>query len=132
MQAKRQGGPAARWFKQEEGRDPGFRPFIEAGRRRAALAVRVRELREKAGLSQGQLAERAGMHQPGIARMENARGASSTTLEKIAAALGCSLSVDFAPRRRRSVAASRMFAALAMRGKRSPADNFPKRSYLIG
>jgi HTH-type transcriptional regulator/antitoxin HipB len=95
--AKRQGIAASKWLKEEEGRDLGFRPFIEAGRRRAALAVRVRKIREAAGLSQAQLAERAGMHQPGIARVENARGASSTTLEKIAAALGCSLSVDRDP-----------------------------------
>lgn len=80
-------------------KDPDFPAYLERSRRRAALAMKIRTLREKAGLSQAQLAKRAGMYQPGIARIENGRSETSVeTLEKVATALGCSLVVDLAPK----------------------------------
>lgn len=82
-------------------KNPAFTAYLERGRRRAALAMKIRGLREKAGLSQSQLAKKAGMHQPGIARIENGRSETSVeTLDKVAAALGCSLVVDLEPRSR--------------------------------
>lgn len=53
------------------------------------VGATIRKLREKAGLSQVQLAERAGLPQPHLSRLENAaHTATHVTLEKIAAALG--------------------------------------------
>jgi len=78
------------------------RPEVAAGYERARLrfelagAVRVR--REELGWSQRQLAERAGMTQPGVARFE-AVGTTPTLplLERLAAALGLTLAVSLEP-----------------------------------
>ncbi|MGN6679036.1 MAG: helix-turn-helix domain-containing protein [Streptosporangiaceae bacterium] len=75
---------------------------------RFELAEAVRARREELGWSQRQLAERAGMTQPGIARFE-AGGTTPTLplLERLAAALGLTLTVSLAPAGRRSALARR-------------------------
>ncbi len=75
----------------------------EQTRLRFELAEAVRARREELGLSQRQLAERAGMTQPGVARFE-AGGTTPTLplLERLAAALGLALNVSLAPAERRS------------------------------
>jgi HTH-type transcriptional regulator / antitoxin HipB len=67
-------------------------------RLRFELAEAVRARREELGWSQRQLAERAGMSQPGIARFE-AGGTTPTLpmLDRIASALGLRLTVTLAP-----------------------------------
>ncbi len=53
------------------------------------VGVQIRELRTKADLTQAQLAERAGLPQSHVSRIENAQHtATNMTLEKIAKALG--------------------------------------------
>jgi HTH-type transcriptional regulator / antitoxin HipB len=75
----------------------------EQARLRFELAEAVRARREELGWSQRQLAERAGMTQPGIARFE-AGGTTPTLplLERLAAALGLTLTVSLAPAAHRS------------------------------
>ncbi len=60
---------------------------------RIDLAMLVREMREASGLSQAELAKRAGTTQSVIARLEDAEytGQSLTMLERIAAACGVKL-----------------------------------------
>lgn len=60
------------------------------------LGERVRALREEAGLSQRELANRMGTTQSAIARLE-AGGAEPTlpTLRRLASALGRTLVIDF-------------------------------------
>jgi HTH-type transcriptional regulator / antitoxin HipB len=72
-------------------------------RLRFELAEAVRTRREELGWSQRQLAERAGMTQPGIARFE-AGGTTPTIplLERLAEALGLRLTVALGPDQRRS------------------------------
>ena len=56
------------------------------------VGMRIRELREKAGLTQTQLARKADLPQSHISRLENAEhSATHLTLEKIAKALGVSV-----------------------------------------
>jgi transcriptional regulator with XRE-family HTH domain len=58
-----------------------------------SFGARLRELRERAGLSQGGLAEAAGMSQAGISDLEQERGGRKPTWEtvqKLATALGVS------------------------------------------
>ena len=74
--------------------------FARYERARAAIMVgsAVRAARRKAGLSQVELARRAGTSQPSIARLE--RGLVSPTvisLDRIARALGAELVIDFEP-----------------------------------
>ena len=78
----------------------GPEAFARYERARTAIMVgsAVRAARRKAGLSQVELARRAGTSQPSIARLE--RGQVSPTvisLDRIARALGTELVIDFEP-----------------------------------
>ena len=78
----------------------GPEAFARYERARTAIMVgsAVRAARRKAGLSQVELAKRAGTSQPSIARLE--RGMVSPTvisLDRIARALGTELVIDFEP-----------------------------------
>jgi HTH-type transcriptional regulator / antitoxin HipB len=82
---------------------PAAAEAYEQTRLRFELAEAVRSRREELGLSQRQLAERAGMTQPGIARFE-AGGTTPTipVLERLAAALGLRLTIALDPDERQS------------------------------
>lgn len=56
-------------------------------------AVRLAELRQILGLSQGELAERTGVGQANISRIESRGDLKISTLAKIVAAMGASLSI---------------------------------------
>src|SRR5579863_10361996 len=59
----------------------------------------VRAARRRAGVSQADLAERAGTSQPSIARLEKGMVSPTViTLDRIARALGTDLVIDFEPR----------------------------------
>ena len=57
------------------------------------------DLRLKRGLSQRQLAELVGTHQPSISRLEAGRIGSLSFLRKVASALDASVEIRFVPRR---------------------------------
>ena len=82
---------------------PKVAAAYEQARLRYELAEAVRLRREELGWSQRQLAERAGMSQPGVARFE-AGGTTPTLplLERLAEALGLTLTVSLSPQQRRS------------------------------
>jgi ribosome-binding protein aMBF1 (putative translation factor) len=78
----------------------GPEAFARYERARTAIMVgsAVRAARRRAGMSQVELARRAGTSQPSIARLE--RGLVSPTvisLDRIARALGAELVIDFEP-----------------------------------
>ncbi|RKH62668.1 XRE family transcriptional regulator [Corallococcus aberystwythensis] len=75
---------------------PTFATLYNEEFNKLALARQVRELREKQGLSQTELAERAGTKQPAIARLESGRVVPRLDLlQKIAHALGMQLELRF-------------------------------------
>ena len=80
-------------------KDKGLRKRLEAGVQRLKVIVQIIELREKAGLTQAQLAKRIGVSQPYIARIENdeASNLSLETLLKIAAALQGEVEIHIRP-----------------------------------
>ena len=82
---------------------PGVAEAYQQARLRFELGEAVRSRREELGWSQRQLAERAGMTQPGVARFE-AGGTIPTipVLERLANALGLRLSVTLEPGERHS------------------------------
>jgi HTH-type transcriptional regulator / antitoxin HipB len=82
---------------------PEVAAAYEQARLRYELAEAIRGRREELGWSQRQLAERAGMTQPGVARFE-AGGTTPTLplLERLATALGLTLTVSLEPAERRS------------------------------
>ena len=61
------------------------------------ISGKIQEFRQRAGLTQAELAEKSGLPQSHISRLENAKHSPSrATLEKIAAALGVSVA-EFDP-----------------------------------
>ena len=79
-----------------EERHAGYREAKEA----FELAARVRQARERVGLTQAELAARIGSTQPAVARLEAGGSTPSLrTLRRIAAALGFELVVELRPRR---------------------------------
>ena len=63
------------------------------------IAAKIKAARQRAGMTQAQLAAELGTHQSAIARIEAGRHTPSIhMLERIAAALGCELYVELCPR----------------------------------
>jgi ribosome-binding protein aMBF1 (putative translation factor) len=78
----------------------GADAFARYERARTAIMVgsAVRAARRRAGVSQVELAERAGTSQPSIARLEKGQVSPTViTLDRIARALGADLVIDFEP-----------------------------------
>jgi ribosome-binding protein aMBF1 (putative translation factor) len=77
------------------GKDEDLKRLIEEEELNAKVARMIYEARTKAGLTQEQLAKRAGTTQPVIARLEDAdyRGHSLTMLQRIANALNGQLEI---------------------------------------
>ncbi|MBI1814479.1 MAG: helix-turn-helix transcriptional regulator [Deltaproteobacteria bacterium] len=74
----------------------GYRQAKEA----FELAERVRQARERLGITQAELAARIGSTQPAVARLESGGSTPSlATLHRIAAALGLELVVELRARR---------------------------------
>jgi transcriptional regulator with XRE-family HTH domain len=57
----------------------------------------LREMRERAGLSQRALAEMVGMTQMSIFRIERGKSGNVETLAKIAGVMGCELKITLEP-----------------------------------
>ncbi|MEV4625328.1 helix-turn-helix transcriptional regulator [Micromonospora sp. NPDC049523] len=79
--------------------EPGAAEAYDATRLAFELGRAVRDLRERRGWSQSQLAQASGMTQSAVARFE-AGGTVPTlpVLERLAAALDVGLNVSFGPR----------------------------------
>jgi transcriptional regulator with XRE-family HTH domain len=82
-----------RWMK-----DPAYRKEYDALEEEFALILAVAKARQRAGLSQAQLAKRMKTTQSAVARLESGRGRPSTrTLERFAKATGHRLNISFEP-----------------------------------
>jgi len=92
---------------QRLGDTPELRARIEEEKLNIRVAQMIYDARQKAGLTQKQLAELIGTKQQVIARLEDADydGHSLTMLQRIAAALGRRLDVSMTPVRRRRMPA---------------------------
>ncbi len=79
-------------------KDPEVRKEYEALEEEFALIAEVAKARQRAGLSQAQLAKRMKTTQSTIARLESGRGRPSTrTLSRFAKATGHRLKISFEP-----------------------------------
>jgi transcriptional regulator with XRE-family HTH domain len=82
-----------KWMK-----DPAYRKEYDAQEEEFALILAVAKARQRAGLSQAQLAKRMKTTQSTIARLESGRGKPSTrTLARFAKATGHRLKISFEP-----------------------------------
>jgi ribosome-binding protein aMBF1 (putative translation factor) len=79
------------------GDSPELKRLTEEARVNAAVAQLIYDARQKAGLSQAELAERIGSKQTVISRLEDADydGHSLTMIQCIAAALGKQVTIEF-------------------------------------
>jgi DNA-binding XRE family transcriptional regulator len=96
----REASPSVPWrdYLEEQLKNPEFRAEYEALEPEFALIRQLIDLRIKRGLSQRQLAKRAEMQQPTIARLEGGRTASLKTLRRVAEALDARVEVRLVPR----------------------------------
>ena len=77
--------------------DPQYaREYVALGDEFALVDTLVRA-RNANGLTQSQVAERLGVAQPAVARIESGRNVSLKTLRRYAGALGCRLEVRLVP-----------------------------------
>jgi len=82
-----------KWMK-----DPEYRKEYDALEEEFALMVEIAKARDRAGLSQAELARRMKTTQSTIARLESGRGLPSTrTLGRFAKATGHRLKISFEP-----------------------------------
>jgi transcriptional regulator with XRE-family HTH domain len=82
-----------KWMK-----EPKYRKAYEALEEEFVLASAVIDVRNRAGLTQEDLARRMGTTQPAVARLESGRSKPSMrTLERLADATGSRLLISFAP-----------------------------------
>ena len=88
-------------------KNPKVQTGYEALEEEYALIRQLIDLRIERGLSQRQLAKRAGMQQPVIARLEGGKTASLRTLKRVADALDADVRVTLIPRHAASARASR-------------------------
>ncbi len=83
-----------RYIEQRKQRDEAFAANFEEGYADFKIGILIRQAREKAGLTQEQLAQRVHTKKTAISRIENhARDIRLSTLEKVANALGMELHV---------------------------------------
>jgi ribosome-binding protein aMBF1 (putative translation factor) len=77
--------------------DPDLAAAVEAERSNASVGAEIFAARTAAGWTQKELADRVGMRQSAIARLEDAdyQGHSLKTLNRIAAALGKRVEIAF-------------------------------------
>ena len=98
---KREYPPGVPWrdYLDQQLQNPEFKAEYDALEPEFALIRQLIDLRIKRGLSQRQLAERAKMQQPTIARLEGGKTASLRTLQRVADALDADVRVTLVPRR---------------------------------
>ena len=86
-------GMHKKWMK-----EPKYRKAYNALEEEFALASAAMEVRNRAGLTQAELARKMGTTQPVVARLESGRSRPSMrTLERLAEATGLRLLISFEP-----------------------------------
>ena len=86
-------------MKMDFAEDPELQRLYEEEKLKYAIALMIRDFREKLGLTQAQLAKKIHTSQSTIARLEDTdyEGYSLQTLQRVADALKCRLVVKFEP-----------------------------------
>jgi DNA-binding XRE family transcriptional regulator len=76
------------YHKQMMTADPGYKAAYEALEPEFAIARALIQARSEAGMSQAEVAERLGVTQPAVARMESGKNISIRSLSRYATAVG--------------------------------------------
>lgn len=76
--------------------DPEYRREYDALEEEFSLIAAMLDARQKSGLTQAQVAERMGVKQPVVAKLESGKSnVSFDTLKRYAHATGCKVKVEF-------------------------------------
>lgn len=77
-------------------KSPGFQTLVEKELAELRVGLIIKELRQKSGMTQEELARRLNTTKSAVSRLENSTGgARLETLEKIAQAFGKELVIEF-------------------------------------
>ena len=87
----------------EELRDPHFKELYELDQQKLSVVKKIIAYRIKHHLNQRQLAQKAGVTQQHISKIENGEFSSVSTLEKILLAIGYSVKIQVIPLSRRPI-----------------------------
>jgi len=79
--------------------DPEYRREYESLEEEFALIDVLVKARTRSGLTQAQVADRLGVSQPAVARIESGKNISYKALRRYASAIGCTLKVDLCPQK---------------------------------
>lgn len=81
-------------------RDPEFAEGLESGYADLRIGVLLRQARQRAGLTQDEMAERLATKKSAVSRIETRAGdIRLSTLARYARVLGCQLSLELRPKR---------------------------------
>jgi DNA-binding XRE family transcriptional regulator len=86
----------------EQMREPSFRAEYETLEEEFAFIRKLIELRQQKGLTQAELAEQVGTHQPSISRLEHGQLGSFEFLRRVAEALDAQVEIRLTPKHRSS------------------------------
>jgi HTH-type transcriptional regulator/antitoxin HipB len=85
-----------RAIRKRASKSPGFRTLVEKELAELRIGLTIKELRQKSGMTQEDLARRMKTTKSAVSRLENSSGgARLETLEKIAQAFGKELVIKF-------------------------------------
>lgn len=85
-----------RLIKARAAKSPGFEALVEKELSELKVGVVIKDLRQKSGITQDELARRIHTTKSAVSRLENRTGgARLETLEKVAHALGKELVIEF-------------------------------------
>jgi HTH-type transcriptional regulator / antitoxin HipB len=93
----------AKYTRSRAARDPEFAEGLEADYEEFKIGALLRQARERAGLTQEEVAERLETKKSAISRIENSAGSIRfSTLERYAHAIGWQLSLELRPSQKAS------------------------------
>jgi transcriptional regulator with XRE-family HTH domain len=81
----------------EKLQDPYFKELYELDQQKLSVVKKIIEYRIKHKFSQGQLAEKVGVTQQHISKIENGEFSSVSTLEKVLLAIGYTVKIQAVP-----------------------------------
>jgi DNA-binding XRE family transcriptional regulator len=96
----------------EELKDPHFKELYELHQQKLAVVKKIVDYRVKHDLSQGELAQKVGVSQQYISRIETGDFCTVEVLEKVLTAIGYAVRMQVVPLRPRATAHARRHIAL--------------------
>jgi predicted XRE-type DNA-binding protein len=85
------------WHKEHMATDPAYKDAYDALEQEFTIASALIDARSAAGLTQAEVAERLGVTQPAVARMESGKNISIRSIARYAKAVGRPITIQVFP-----------------------------------